>query len=194
MRVKYLIATASLAVVTAVVVAPGVSNANRGTSPSVEPTVQPVDEAPADPVAEAPAPSVEEETPAAPVVEEAPAEPVTTTTTTAPPAKAPVVEEPAAPVAAPAPVAKTTPVQEPTVVTIAPKAAPAPAAAPTQPDKGKGACHMDSYKETQVASLSGGERARAEKVDRNGDGTVCRKDIPGRGHGNTGEGSNIKDN
>ena len=191
MRVKYLIATASLAVVTAVVVAPGVSNANRGTSPTVEPTVQPVDETPVEPVAEAPAPSVEDETPAAPVAEEAPAEPVTTTTTTAP--QAPVVEEPAAPVTAPAPVAKTKSVQEPTVVTIAPKAAPAPAAAPTQPDKGKGACHMDSYKETQVSSLSGGERARAEQVDRNGDGTVCRKDVPGRGHGNTGEGSNIKD-
>ena len=31
------------------------------------------------------------------------------------------------------------------------------------------------------------------EIDRNGNGTVCRKDIPGRGHGNTGEGSNIKD-
>jgi outer membrane biosynthesis protein TonB len=188
MRVKYLIATASLAVMTAVVVAPGVSNANRGTSPSVEPTVQPVDEAPADPVAEAPAPSVEEETPAAPVVEEAPAEPTTTTTTAAPVKTAPVVEEPAAPAPKPAP-------QPPTVVTIEPKAAPAPAPA-AQPDNGnnKGACHMDSYKETSVASLQGGERTRAEKVDRNGDGTVCRKDIPGRGHGNTGQGSNIKDN
>ena len=44
-----------------------------------------------------------------------------------------------------------------------------------------------------VASLSGGEAARAKKVDRNGNGTVCRKDIPGKGRGNTGQNSNIKD-
>ena len=53
---------------------------------------------------------------------------------------------------------------------------------------------MDDYHAVQVDSLSNpGEAARAHKVDRNGNGTVCRKDIPGRGHGNTGEGSNIKD-
>ena len=33
----------------------------------------------------------------------------------------------------------------------------------------------------------------AEKVDRNGNGSVCRKDIPGQGGGNTGNNSNLKD-
>ena len=54
---------------------------------------------------------------------------------------------------------------------------------------------MDDYHAVQVGSLDNnpGEAARAHKVDRNGNGTVCRKDIPGRGRGNTGDGSNIKD-
>jgi hypothetical protein len=53
---------------------------------------------------------------------------------------------------------------------------------------------MDSYESTDVAGLDNeAEATRAKKVDRNGNGTVCRKDIPGRGRGNTGQGSNIKD-
>jgi hypothetical protein len=56
---------------------------------------------------------------------------------------------------------------------------------------------MDRYTAVLVSDLAAnsGERARAEKVDHNGnnDGWVCRKEIPGRGRGNTGENSNIKD-
>ena len=60
--------------------------------------------------------------------------------------------------------------------------------------KPAGPCHMDSYKPVNVTDLSGDERARADKVDRNGNGLVCRKDIPGaKGRGNTGQHSNIKD-
>lgn len=35
-------------------------------------------------------------------------------------------------------------------------------------------------------------KARADKVDRNKNGFVCRKDLPGRGTGNTGQISNTK--
>jgi hypothetical protein len=197
MRVKSIIAVVGLGVMTAVVAVPGVSNANRGTS---EPVVQPSVEAPADPV--------DEVVPETPVVGELPGEPVAET-----PAAEPVADQPDAP-AAPveeAPVVSkrpTTPVVETppavdttppdlTVVTIEPEAA--PPAADKGHDEGDAQkpadpCHMDSYEPRTVDSFdSAGEAARAEKVDRNGNGTVCRKDIPGHGRGNTGEGSNIKD-
>jgi outer membrane biosynthesis protein TonB len=191
MRVKSLAAAVGLSVITAVALGQGVSSANRG---STNPVVQPQIETPADPVDEAPAPSPEvtptapavEETPVPPVVEEPPTPPVTTTTTISPvPATPPTtVAKPITPtVVAPAP-----------VVTLEKKAAPAPEqatpdAAPNQADP----CHMDSYQRTSVASLQRGEAARANKVDRNGNGWVCRKDIPGKGKGNTGQNSNIKD-
>jgi hypothetical protein len=61
------------------------------------------------------------------------------------------------------------------------------------PDNDPGRCTGTPFRLVRVAELSGGERARAEKVDRNGNGFVCRKQIPGRGQGNTGANSNIKD-
>jgi hypothetical protein len=56
-----------------------------------------------------------------------------------------------------------------------------------------GRCTGVPFKVVRISALTGGERARAEKVNRNGNDFVCRKDIPGRGRGNTGENSNIKD-
>ena len=187
MRVKSLAVAVGLSVVGAMALGQGISSASRGSS---DPVTAPQIELPAEPVEEAPAPAPEvtptpavEETPA-PAVEEEPPAPVTTTTTL-PPAPAPApVAKPVAP-AAPAPKV----VERVPVVPVEPEAAPAPAPAPKPDDP----CHMDSYESRNVADLSGGERARAEKVDRNGNGTVCRKDIPGKGHGNTGQNSNIKD-
>ena len=54
-------------------------------------------------------------------------------------------------------------------------------------------CTGKPYTLVKIADLDGGERARADKVNRNGNDFVCRKDIPGGGGGNTGENSNIKD-
>ena len=56
-----------------------------------------------------------------------------------------------------------------------------------------GRCTGRPYKLVKISDLDGGEKARADKVNRNGNGSVCRKGIPGRGGGNTGENSNIKD-
>jgi hypothetical protein len=184
MRIKSLAAAVGLSVVAAVTLGQGVSSANRGSS---DPVTEPAIEQPAEPVEEAPAPApevtpAEEEIPAPPVVEEPPA-PVTTTTTR-PPAPAPKpVRVPVADVE-PAP-----------VVTIEKKKAD-PAPAPTKPEaapKQADPCHMDSYEPRDVEELNGDERARADKVDRNENGVVCRKDIPGKGRGNTGQNSNIKD-
>lgn len=192
MRIKSLAAAVGLSVVAAVTLGQGVSSANRGSS---DPVTEPQIELPAEPVEEAPAPTpevtpavppAEEETPAPPVVEEPPAPAPTPTPVVAAPTPAPAAPKPVAPVA-PAPVVEPAP-----VVTLEKKAAPAPApAAPAE--KPADPCHMDSYKPVEVATLSGDERARADKVDRNGNGVVCRKDIPGKGRGNTGQHSNIKD-
>lgn len=56
-----------------------------------------------------------------------------------------------------------------------------------------GRCTGTPYKLVNISELSGGERSRAKKVDRNDNNWVCRKKIPGRGGGNTGNNSNIKD-
>ena len=193
MRVKSLAAAVGLSVITAVALGQGVSSANRG--PSTDPLVQPRSETPAEPVEETPAPPAEETPtepavevdPVPPVVEEPPAAPVTTTTTIPPvPATPPAIQKPAVPVM----------VVEAPIGTLEKKAAPAPAPAPAKADpapKPADPCHMDSYKQVAVASLSGSEATRAQKVDRNGNGSVCRKDIPGKGKGNTGQNSNIKD-
>ena len=193
MRIKSLAAAVGLSVVAAVTLGQGVSSANRGSSD--DPIAQPQIEVPAEPVEETPAPAPEvtpavppavEETPAPAVVEEPPAPAPAPTPVPAAPAPAPAAPKPVAPVAA-APVVEPVP-----VVTLEKKAAPAPApAAPAQ--KPADPCHMDSYEPRNVADLSGSERARADKVDRNGNGVVCRKDIPGKGRGNTGQNSNIKD-
>lgn len=61
------------------------------------------------------------------------------------------------------------------------------------PDNDPGRCTGQPFKLVRVSALSGGEKARADKVDRNKNGWVCRKDIPGQGGGNTGQNSNIKD-
>jgi outer membrane biosynthesis protein TonB len=191
MRVKSLAAAVGLSVVAAVTLGQGVSSANRGSSD--DPVAQPQIELPAEPVEETPAPApevtpavppVEEETPAPPVVVEDPA-PVTTTTTL-PPAPAPARD--------PKPVK--VPVVEPAPVVTLEKKKADPAPAPAKPEpapKQADPCHMDSYEPRNVADLSGDERARADKVDRNDNGVVCRKDIPGKGRGNTGQNSNIKD-
>jgi hypothetical protein len=193
MRVKTLAAAAGVAALTAVIAVPGISNASR-LNTRTQPQVQTDTTTPAtDPVVETPTTQPVETTTTTTA-------PVETTTTTEP---APVVTKPTAPapapvpvVVVPAPVVKTPPAAPaPTVdvTTDGPAPAPAPAqvtADPTPADP----CHMDDYHAVQVDSLTNpGEAARAHKVDRNGNGTVCRKDIPGRGHGNTGEGSNIKD-
>lgn len=192
MRIKSLVAGVGLTVVAALALGPAVASANRGTSPAVEEPAAPAEETPPpaeetpDPVEETPtttAPEVVEEEPAPPAVEEepAPAEetpaPTTTTTKPAPVVKAPVVD--------PAP-----------VVTVEPQEAPARAKVKDEAAKDKAAktpCHMDDYQAVLVSTLSGDELARAQKVDRNGNGTVCRKDIPGKGRGNTHQNSNIKD-
>ena len=203
MRVKSLVAAVGVAVVAAVVVVPGVSNASRGggtAEPVVQPSVEgPVDEEPpAEPAAEeVPAEPAPQETPAeeAPA-EEAPAEPVDEETPVEPPAPKPEPVEEETPVVE---VVEDPPaVEEPPVVTPEPQVVPAPdrGEGPAEPDRTRetGPCHMDSYEPVQVDGLdNAGESARAQKVDRNDNGTVCRKDIPGRGRGNTGQGSNIKD-
>ena len=190
MRVKSLAVAAGLSVITALVLGPAVADASRGSSvePNIEVPADPVEEAPAEPVEETPAEPVEE---APEVVEEV--DPPAVEEEPTPVAKKPAkTTPPTTPVDEEDPVVESAP-----VVTIEPKKAPAPA-----PDHGKGhekkdhakdPCHMDSYEPRDVDSLSGDEADRAEKVDRNDNGTVCRKDIPGKGRGNTGQGSNIKD-
>lgn len=54
-------------------------------------------------------------------------------------------------------------------------------------------CTGRPFELVKIVDLADAEKARAEKVDRNGNGSVCRKDIPGQGGGNTGNNSNIKD-
>jgi outer membrane biosynthesis protein TonB len=184
MRIKSLAAAVGLSVVAAVTLGQGVSSANRGSSdPVTQPQIEePVEETPAPAPEVTPAvPPAEEETPAPAVVEE-PAAPVTTTTT-----------RPPAPARAPKPVPVT--VVDPAPVVTDKKAAPAPAPAqPKAAPQPADPCHMDDYKAVDVDDLSGSERVRAEKVDRNDNGVVCRKDIPGtKGRGNTGQNSNIKD-
>ena len=56
-----------------------------------------------------------------------------------------------------------------------------------------GDCTGRPYKLVNLSELNGKEKLRAKKVDRNDNNWVCRKDIPGRGRGNTGNNSNIKD-
>ncbi len=56
-----------------------------------------------------------------------------------------------------------------------------------------GRCTGRPFKLVNLSELSGSEKVRAKKVDRNDNNWVCRKDIPGRGRGNTGNNSNIKD-
>lgn len=56
-----------------------------------------------------------------------------------------------------------------------------------------GRCTGRPYALVKISDLDAAEKPRAEKVDRNGNGLVCRKDIPGQGGGNTGNNSNIKD-
>jgi len=192
MRVKTLVAAAGLAVLTAVIAVPGISNASR-LNTRTQPQVQ------------------TDTTTTEPVVETTTTQPVETTTTTTQPVveepttqPKPVVTKPAAPapapapvVVAPAPVVETPPAAPAPTVDVTKVDPPAPAPAPEQVStdpKPADPCHMDDYHAVQVDSLDNpGEAARAHKVDRNGNGTVCRKDIPGRGRGNTGEGSNIKD-
>ena len=56
-----------------------------------------------------------------------------------------------------------------------------------------GHCTGRPFKLVKLSKLNGTEKVRARKVDRNDNNWVCRKDIPGRGRGNTGNNSNIKD-
>ena len=56
-----------------------------------------------------------------------------------------------------------------------------------------GRCTGRPFKLVNLSELNGTEKVRARKVDRNDNNWVCRKDIPGRGRGNTGNNSNIKD-
>jgi hypothetical protein len=188
MRVKVLAAGAGLAALTAVIAVPGISNASRlnthtapqvqtettTTEPAVEtPTTQPVETT---------------TTTTQPVVVEPTTQPkpVVTTTTTSPAPTHVVVK--------PVPVVETPP-PAPTVDVTRDQPAPVPTPAEVTTDQTPAdPCHMDDYHAVQVDSLTDpGEAARAHKVDRNGNGVVCRKDIPGRGRGNTGNGSNIKD-
>ena len=60
-------------------------------------------------------------------------------------------------------------------------------------DQDAGRCTGRPFVLVKISDLDATEKARAEKVDRNGNGSVCRKDIPGQGGGNTGNNSNIKD-
>jgi outer membrane biosynthesis protein TonB len=178
MRVKSLVAGLGLSVAAALALGPAVANASRGVSPNVE---EPA--APAEPVEETPAPIEETTTTttAPEVVEEDPAPPVVEEET-----PDPVVEEPA-------PTTTTTTRPAPKVETPVVEPAPVVVNAEAKTKAAKEPCHMDRYEPRDVDGLDGGEAARANKVDRNGNGTVCRKDIPGNGRGNTGEGSNIKD-
>ena len=191
MRVKTLVAAAGVAALTAVIAIPGISNASR-LNTRAQPQVQ-----------------TDSTTTTEPVVETTTTQPVETTTTTTQPVveepttqPKPVVTKPAAPapapvpvVVAPAPVVETPPAAPTVDVTKVHQPAPAPAPEQVSTDQTPAdPCHMDDYHAVQVDSLDNpGEAARAHKVDRNGNGTVCRKDIPGRGRGNTGDGSNIKD-
>jgi hypothetical protein len=189
MRVKTLAAAAGVAALTAVIAVPGISNASR-LNTRTEPQVQ-----------------TDTTTTTEPVVETTTTQPVETTTTTTQPVVVepttqpkPVVTKLAAPapvIVAPAPVVETPPAAPAPTVDVTKIDQPVPAPAPEQAgtdEKPADPCHMDDYHAVQVDRLDNpGEAARAHKVDRNGNGTVCRKDIPGRGRGNTGEGSNIKD-
>lgn len=56
-----------------------------------------------------------------------------------------------------------------------------------------GRCTGRPFKLVNLSELNGTEKVRARKVDRNDNNWVCRKNIPGRGRGNTGNNSNIKD-
>lgn len=60
-------------------------------------------------------------------------------------------------------------------------------------DHDGGRCTGKPFVLVKVSDLDAAEKARAEKMDRNGNGSVCRKDIPGQGGGNTGNASTIKD-
>ena len=193
MRVKTLAAVAGLACLTAVVAVPGISNASR-LNTRTQPLVQ-TDTTTTAPVVETPTTQPVETT----TTTAAPVE--TTTTTAAPVAEVPttqpkpVVTKPTAPppvvsAPVPAPVVATPPAVPPVdITTVGPVPAPV-----TTDQKPADPCHMDDFHAVAVSSLGNpSEAARAHKVDRNGNGIVCRKDIPGRGRGNTGQGSNIKD-
>jgi hypothetical protein len=199
MRVKSFLAAAGITAVAAVLAVPGMSNASRLPNPSPAAST------------DAPAPTVADTPTTQPVVTP------TTTTVTSPPAAEPttqpqpVVETHTAPLLARTPkptVPTTAPAVHPpanvedTPVTVdtKPVAPPAPAGAAqngSTDEAGNPAdpCHMDSYQRKDVGSFpaGSGEALRAEKVDRNHDGVVCQKIIPGHGRGNTGNGSNIKD-
>ena len=189
MRVKILAAAAGMAALTAVVAVPGISNASR-LNTRTQPQVQ-TDTTTTQPVVETPTtPPVPETTTSTSTSTTTSTQPVVVEPTTQP---KPVVPKPSAP-APVAPPVVSAPTPPPVVVT--PPATPTvdvtkvvpPAQQPADP------CHMDDYQAVRVDSLTDpGEAARAQKVDRNGNGVVCRKDIPGRGRGNTGNGSNIKD-
>jgi outer membrane biosynthesis protein TonB len=122
----------------------------------------------------------------------------------------PVVEEEPTPEPEPEPAPEPDPEPEPAPEPeiedpVLPQEAPEPRARPEREEKvkeekvkaDKEPCHMDDYEPRAVddVDFEAGELARAEKVDGNGNGNdqVCRKDIPGNGRGNTGHGSNIKD-
>jgi hypothetical protein len=62
-----------------------------------------------------------------------------------------------------------------------------------QESQESGRCTGRPFELVKVSDLAVAEKARAEKVNRNGNDFVCRMDIPGRGGGNTGNNSNIKD-
>jgi hypothetical protein len=61
------------------------------------------------------------------------------------------------------------------------------------PPEEAGRCTGRPYELVKGSDVVAAEKARAEKADRNGNGSVCRKDIRGEGQGNTGNNSNIKD-
>ena len=191
MRVKTLAAAAGIAALTAAIAVPGISGASRLNTHTSTPQVVQLETPTTQPVVDTPTTQPVETTTTTTVpvvnVPTTQPKPVTTTTTAPAPAPAPVMVKPAPVVdtrpPAPAPsgdVTQDVPAPAPAQVTID--------QAPADP------CHMDHYQAVQISSLTDpGEVARAQKVDRNGNGTVCRKDIPGRGRGNTGAGSNIKD-
>ncbi len=56
-----------------------------------------------------------------------------------------------------------------------------------------GRCTGQPFKLVLISDLDESEKDRARKVNRNDNNYVCRKDIPGKGRGNTGNNSNIKD-
>ena len=62
---------------------------------------------------------------------------------------------------------------------------------PSPSDAGR--CTGRPFTLVKVSEVNAAEMDRAVKVDRNGNGFVCRMDIPGRGGGNTGHNANIKD-